>query len=38
LKFDPASPIPEHCDPKKAKIAQEEEAAKIREKLKRDEL
>ena len=37
LQIDPDSPIPEHCDPKKAKEAQGEEAKK-REKSKRDEL
>jgi len=36
--IDPASPIPEPCDPKKAKAAQEEEAAKKRKKAERDEL
>ena len=37
-QIDPASPIPEHCDPKKAKAAKEEEAAKERKKSERDEL
>lgn len=37
-QIDPDSPIPEHCDPKKAKEAQEEEAKKKRKKLERDEL
>jgi hypothetical protein len=37
-QIDPESPIPEHCDPKKAKAAQEAEAAKRRKKSERDEL
>jgi hypothetical protein len=36
-QIDPESPIPEHCDPKKAKEAQEEEVKK-RKKPERDEL
>lgn len=36
-QIDPDSPIPEHCDPKKAKEAQEEEVKK-RKKPERDEL
>lgn len=36
-QIDPDSPIPDHCDPKKAKEAQEEEVKK-RKKPERDEL
>jgi predicted heme/steroid binding protein len=36
--IDPESPIPEHCDPKKAKADQEVEAAKKRKQLERGEL
>ncbi|KAF8803744.1 cytochrome b5 [Phlegmacium glaucopus] len=37
-QIDPASPIPEHCDPKKAKADQEAEAAKKHKKSEHDEL
>lgn len=32
--IDPATPIPEHCDPKKAQAAKEEEDAKKQQKHK----